>query len=79
MKKKDDPYTPERHLPDTRTARAQPQWHTAAGTAALTTIDTGNTVPQRANPTQTAYARPKKGDPGPGSALRLSPNLKPEP
>jgi len=29
--------------------------HTAAGTDAPTTTDTGNTVPQRANPTQTAY------------------------
>jgi len=37
-----------------------PQRHTAAGTAAPTTTDTGNTVPQRANPTQTAYAHPRK-------------------
>jgi len=29
-----------------------------------------NTVPQRVNPTQTAYARPPKVGPGPGSALR---------
>jgi len=30
--------------------------YTAAGTAAPTTTDTGNTVPQHANPTLTAYA-----------------------
>ena len=54
-------FTPERHLPPhIRTARASPQRHTAAGTAAPTTADTGNTVPQRANPTQTAYVHPRR-------------------
>jgi len=46
--------------PHIRTARASPQRHTAASTAAPTTADTGNTVPQRANPTQTAYAHPRR-------------------
>jgi len=40
---------PRETPPHTRTARAQPQRHTAAGTAAPTTADTGNTVPQRAD------------------------------
>ena len=55
----DDMYTTETP-PHIRTARASPQRHTAAGTAAPTTADTENTVPQRGNPTQTAYARPRK-------------------
>jgi len=33
----------------------------AAGTAAPTATDTGKTVPQRANPTETAYAHPRRG------------------
>ena len=49
-------FTPERHLPTSGQHGHSPQRHTAAGTAAPTTADTGNTVPQRANPTQTAYA-----------------------
>jgi len=52
--KDDDDVYPRETPPHIRTARASPQWHTAAGTAASTTADTGNTVPQRANPTQTA-------------------------
>jgi len=45
---------PRETPPHIRTARASPQRHTAAGTAAPATADTENTVPQRANPTQTA-------------------------
>jgi len=56
----DDDVYPRETPPHIRTARASPQWHTAAGTAAPTTADTGNTVPQRANPTQTAYAHPRR-------------------
>ena len=41
---------PRETPPHIRTARASPQRHTTAGTAAPTTADTGNTVPQRANP-----------------------------
>ena len=55
----DDVY-PRETPPHFRTAQASPQRHTAAGTAAPTTADTGNTVPQRANPTQTAYAHPRR-------------------
>jgi len=51
---------PERHLPTLGQRGHSPQRHTAAGTAAPTTTDTGNTVPQRANPTQTAYAYPRR-------------------
>jgi len=40
-------FTPERHLPTPGQRRHSPQRHTAAGTAASTTTDTGNTVPQR--------------------------------
>ena len=45
-----------------------------SGTAAHNTADTGNTVPQRANPTQTAYAHPRRrtqaqGQPHPYSLL----------
>jgi len=47
----DDDVYPRETPPQIRTARASPQRHTAAGTAAPTTVDTGNTVPQRANPT----------------------------
>ena len=53
-------FTPERHLPTPGQHGHSPQRHTAAGTAAPTTTDTGNTVPQRANPTQTAYAHPRR-------------------
>jgi len=56
----DDDVYPRETPPHIRTARASPQRHTAAGTAAPTTADTGNTVPQRANPTQTAYAHPRR-------------------
>jgi len=65
-------FTPERPRdtsPHIRTARASSQRRTATGTAAPTTADTGNTVPQRANPTQTAYAyahpRRRAGGPRP--------------
>jgi len=51
-----DQYTPERHLPTPGQRGYSPQLHTAAGTAARTTMDTENTVPQRGNPAQTAYA-----------------------
>ena len=56
----DDDVYPRETPPHIRTARASPQRHTAAGTTAPTTADTGNTVPQRANPTQTAYAHPRR-------------------
>jgi len=57
----DDDVYPRETPPHIRTARASPQRHTAAGTAAPTsTADTGNTVPQRANPIQTAYAHPRR-------------------
>jgi len=53
---------PPRDTSPRRTVRAQsPQRHTAAGTAAPTARDMGNTVPLRANPTQTAYAHPQRG------------------
>jgi len=55
-----DRYTPKRHLPTLGQREHSCQRHTAAGTAAPTTTDTGNTVPQRANPTQTAYAHSRK-------------------
>jgi len=42
-------YTLERHLPTPGQRGHSPQRHTTAGTAAPTTTDTGNTVPQRAN------------------------------
>jgi len=54
----DDKYTPERNFPTPGQREHSPQRHTAAGTAAPTTTDTGNTVPERANPTQTAYPPP---------------------
>jgi len=40
---------PDRHLPTPGQHGHSPQRHTAAGTAAPTTADTENTVPQRAN------------------------------
>jgi len=54
-------FTPEKHLPTPGQRGHSPQRHTAAGTAVPTTTDTGNIVPQRANPNQTAYARPRSG------------------
>jgi len=55
----DDTYTPERHLLTPGQRRHSPQRHTAAGTAAPTTTDTGNTtVPQRADPTQSEVDAP---------------------
>jgi len=51
---------PKRHFPTPGQRRHNPPRHTAAGTAAPTTADTVNTVPQRANPTQTAYAHPRR-------------------
>jgi len=68
--KDDDDVFPRETPPHIRTARASPQRHTAAGTAAPTTADTGNTVPQRANPTQTAYAHPRRRAQAQGQALR---------
>jgi len=56
----DDMLTPEKHLPAPGQREHSPQRHTAAVTAARTTTHTGNTVPQRANPTQTAYAHPRR-------------------
>jgi len=55
-----DIFTPAGHLPTPGQRGHSPQRHTAAGTAAPTTKDTGNTVPQRARPTKTAYARSRK-------------------
>ena len=66
----DDDVYPRETPPHIRTARASPQRHTAAGTAAPTTADTRNTVPQRANPTQTAYAHPRRRAQAQGQALR---------
>jgi len=40
-----------RHFPTPGQQGHSPQRRTAAGTAAPTTADTGNKVPQRANPT----------------------------
>jgi len=48
---------PRETPPHIRTARASPQRHTAAGTAAPTTADTGNTVPQCVNPTQMTHTK----------------------
>jgi len=45
----DDTYPPERHLRISGQCGHSPQRHTAAGTAAPSTTDTGNAVPQRAN------------------------------
>ena len=50
-------YTPKRHLPTPGQHGHSPQRHTAAGTAAPTTADTENTVPQRANPYKDIYLR----------------------
>jgi len=47
-------FTPERHLPTPGQHGHSPLRHTAAGTAAPTTANKGNTVPQRANPTSHA-------------------------
>jgi len=44
----DDRFTPKRHLPPPGQREHSPQRHTAAGRAAPTATDTGNTVPQRA-------------------------------
>jgi len=64
-------FTPQKTPPHTRTARAQPpQRHTAAGTAAPTTTDTGNTVPQRAT---NGLCSPLKGGP---QAARGQPTLR---
>jgi len=65
----DDDVYPRETPPHIRTARASPQRHTAAGTATPTTSDTGNTVPQRANPTQTAYAHPRRRTQAQGQRL----------
>jgi len=61
-------YTPERHLPTPGQRGHSPQRHTAAGTAAPTTTDTGNTVQQRANPHSNGLCSPPKEGPGPGSS-----------
>ena len=53
-------FSPERHLPTPGQRGHSPQRHTVAGTATPTTADTGNIVPQRANPIQTAYAHPRR-------------------
>ena len=66
----DDDVYPRETPSHIRTARASPQRYTAAGTAAPTTADTGNTVPQLANPTQTAYAHPRRKAQAQGQALR---------
>ena len=66
-----DMFTPERQLPTPGQCGHIPQRHTPAGTAAPTIIDKGNTVPQRANPTQTAYAS--------SSPLRLVDRVNPNP
>jgi len=51
---------PPRDLPTPGQRGHSPQRHTAAGTATPHHHNTGNTVPQRANPTQTAYAHPRR-------------------
>ena len=62
------PRTPGQH------GQHNPQRHTAACTAAPTTADTRDTVPHRANPTQTAYAHPRKRPrPKVGAAPPVSP------
>jgi len=67
----DDMYTSERHLPTPGQRGHSPERHTAAGTAASTTTDTGNTVPQRANPTQTACAQSRKRAEAQGQRLGI--------
>jgi len=53
---RDDDCIPRETPPHPRTARAQlPAAHRRRHSRAPTTADTGNTIPQRANPTQTAY------------------------
>jgi len=54
-----DMFTLERHLPTPGQRGHNPQRHTASGIAAPTATDTGNTVPQRANPTQTTHEYPR--------------------
>jgi len=49
-------FLPGRDVPTPGQRGHSPQRHTAAGTATLTATDTGNTVPQRADPIQTASA-----------------------
>jgi len=51
---------PLRHFPTPGQREHSPQRHTVVGTAAPTTTDMENTVPQCANPTQTTYAAKKK-------------------
>ena len=65
----DDVY-PRETPPHIRTARASPQRHTAAGTAAPTTADTENTVPQPTarQPHSNGLCSPPKEGPGPGSS-----------
>jgi len=65
----DDMSTPERHVPRPGQRGHNPQRRTAAGTAFPTTTK-GNTAPQRAKPTQTAYAHSKRGAP---PSVALSP------
>ena len=74
----DDDVYPRETPPHIRTARASPQRHTAAGTAAPTTADTENTVPQRANPTQTAYAHPRRRAQAQGQRLGTWTLLRPQ-
>jgi len=51
----DNDVCPRETPPHIRIARASPQRHTAAGTAAPTTADTQNTVPQRATTPEYGY------------------------
>jgi len=53
--------SPPRDLPTAGQRRHSPQRHTTAGTSAPTSTGTGNAVPKRASPTQTAYAHPQRG------------------
>jgi len=57
----DDLFTFDRLLFPPEQRGSSPQRHTAAGAAARTTTDAGNTVPQRANPTQTDHAHLERG------------------
>jgi len=57
----DNNFTPNRHLLPPGQRRHSPQRHTAPGTAAPTTTDRGETLPQRANPNQTGYTHPQSG------------------
>jgi len=67
----DDTFTPERHFPPSGQRGHSPQRHTAAPT----TTGTGNTVRQRADPTQTAYAHPTRGAQAQGHAAAPSSNV----